>query len=92
MDKKQVEKEISEILKRPNDSYSYRQVEFLPEKCKIIVREMYGYAKIKFEHLEAISKLLGTEKINISSEECERSGCESCDYGSVYAVILTFQM
>jgi predicted nucleic-acid-binding Zn-ribbon protein len=48
----------------------------------IKVDQMYEFIGISFSKLLALSKLFGTEKIDVN--DYSQSGCETCDYGSSY--------
>lgn len=54
---------------------------------EIVVEQMYEYVKMGFPTLQAISDILGTEKIDIYSQD-SRGGCDTCDYGSSYEITL----
>ncbi len=52
--------------------------------CEIIVKSRYEPVRLTFEHLETLSKILGTKHIDV--EDQRSGGCESCDWGSNYGV------
>lgn len=77
------EKEIKEIFDKYDVEVYYNQ-----KSGKIKISKSYDYFDLKFSHLEALSKLLGTEEISISKSDDVRTGCGTCGYGSCYSVIL----
>lgn len=80
---------VKSIFGIGKSSLSYDSV-----KCKfednnstlvIELQKMYEHVKVRFEHLEKLSKLLGTQNINLGNREVS-SGCPTCDFGSSYRV------
>lgn len=54
---------------------------------RISVKQMYNYVNVDFAFLLKLSEFFDTKEIN--DERYSSSGCESCDYGSSYEVVLT---
>lgn len=54
---------------------------------EITISQMYDYVDVTFEHLEEITKLCGSKRLNIGERE-HNGGCETCDYGSSYKLPL----
>jgi hypothetical protein len=50
---------------------------------------MYEAPHLSFDKLKALSKLFGTEKIDVDGYA--KKGCESCDWGSNYGHIITIE-
>lgn len=88
---KEFEEKIYEVVK--GDSYEKPTVKVrvpygVQGDClEIVVEQMYEYVKMGFATLQAISDILGTEKIDIYSQD-SRGGCDTCDYGSSYEITL----
>lgn len=87
----ELEKKILEIVTAGLNNWAKEditvKVKINAEEMIITVTNMYEYVDITFDHLEAISKLLKTENINIGTKDYE-SGCDTCDYGSEYWIDL----
>jgi hypothetical protein len=79
------EEKIYEVVK--GDSYEKPSVKVtVPygtqgDCLDIEIAQMYEYVKMGFPTLQTISDILGTEKIDIYSQD-SRGGCDTCDYGS----------
>lgn len=53
----------------------------------ISISRMYSSVCLQFKTLDAFSKLFETDQINVS-QGGSYGGCETCDYGSSYEVIV----
>lgn len=51
--------------------------------------QMYDYLPLSFSILQKLSEIFGTTDFGVS--QYERSGCETCDYGSCYSHTFTFK-
>lgn len=52
------------------------------DHVRVRVSQMYEYVDCSFKVLMGLSKIFGTESIDI--DDYSTSGCETCDYGSSY--------
>lgn len=88
---REFEEKIYEVIK--GDSYEKPTVKVVVPYgtqggcLDIVIAQMYEYVKMGFPTLQAISDILGTEKIDIYSQESS-GGCDTCDYGSSYEITL----
>ncbi len=57
-----------------------------PHIMTINVLSMYEYVTVNVQTFMALSKVLGTEAIDIVGKECLDGGCDTCEYGSEYEV------
>lgn len=48
---------------------------------------MYNYPELDLDKMQALGKFFGTKKIAIA-DRSSRSGCETCDYGSCYTLMI----
>lgn len=74
---------------KSKDKHNIRDVKVklsvLGDDVKVEVSQMYEYVDVSFDDLEALSNLFHTRKINFKNSYYYE-GCETCDYGSKYAV------
>lgn len=88
--KKEVEKKVAEIFSKGNQ-YNHYNIEVLYDKHDnsviIMISRMYDYFDVQFDHLAHLSELFGTRTINIGDKSAY-PGCETCDFGSSYQVII----
>lgn len=56
---------------------------------EIIVEHMYEPIRLTFDHLAALSKILGTKRIDVDNQSS--GGCESCDWDSNYGVNISIR-
>lgn len=80
-------KELWEILfEGDNGSFDDKHIQVTKRKdvnqYDIEYGQMYGAPNLSFAKLMELSKLFGTEEIDVDDYSSE--GCESCDYGSDY--------
>ncbi len=92
MKKQQLIHSIEEILQQGgiDSGYDDLNVEIAQDRelvFSVDITRMYSYVKLQFKTLDAISKLFQTDQINLENGH-QYSGCETCDYGSSYEVIL----
>lgn len=87
MNKKNIEKLIKKIID-PENSLKFEFVSGDNNGFKVEFYKMYDKPKITFDKLSEISKKFGTKLIDISDGR-SNDGCETCDYGSSYGVLLT---
>lgn len=85
-----VREQIFEIFRTsgPGGKYegviSIERISYDPSCVKIVV-DLNVVNDVFFEHLEKLSKILDTKRINLSDYE-HYGGCETCDHGSTKTV------
>ena len=62
-------------------------VEWTTDEIEVIIKQMYEYINCSLENLIKVSRIVGTEKIDV--DEWSTGGCETCDYGSSYEKTIT---
>ncbi len=65
---------------------------FSPDARALVVEyeSMYDRPKITFDFLESLSEAFKTKHIDLENGHSQ-SGCETCDYGSSYGVVITLK-
>lgn len=65
---------------------------FSPDARKLVVEyeAMYDRPTITFAFLESLSEAFKTKHIDLENGHSQ-SGCETCDYGSSYGVVITLK-
>lgn len=58
-------------------------------KITLTITKMYEYMGLTFDLMMKISEILGTTEFNVNNYDS--GGCETCDYGSNYALSFTFE-
>lgn len=81
--------------KKKDDEPTYSEpseFKFSPNTRKLVVEyeAMYDRPTITFDFLESLSEAFKTKYINIEDGHSNR-GCETCDFGSSYGVVITLK-
>jgi hypothetical protein len=83
MKKSDIEVEVNTILSNSDNIYFTWE----GRNLRIDASAMYERPNLKFSDLDKISALLCTKEINVEDGHSRR-GCDSCDHGSSYSVVL----
>lgn len=70
-----------ELLKLFNDC-DHIEIDRDDNDFRITIGSMYNPPKLNFSTLTSLSRLFGTEEIDVN--EYSQGGCDSCDWGSDY--------
>jgi len=72
-------------------NYSYFEIWFDNTTINAEFGSMYERPDINFAKLKQISNEFKTDDIKFSDGSASHSGCDTCDYGSLYTVQLTIK-
>lgn len=89
MIKHTIEEIKEEVFRIWGDNIRDIEVEVsIGKEVKITIKQMYEYVSCTFSQLEELSKFFDTKNINFENGY-SHGGCETCDYGSSYAIDIT---
>lgn len=79
--------DLDSWLKEQFGKYANVKVTNNNNYLEVRLSQEYEYPEVNFKFLKQLSEIVGSDEIN--DERFGMAGCESCDYGSSYEVVLT---